>query len=457
MKKRILLVVLGILVGAAAIVAIYRFCFRKSIPDAPLSEQVVSILKQNDCYVCHASAPNLPFYASLPVIGPTIKAHATRAFLFTDLETKTADINNVDEVTLSMIDHAVSYGTMPIAQYKMVHWGTGFNKKEKSILAEWVRNSRAALYESHACKELANEPVRPMLWEIPYDKDKANLGERMYNDGRLSLDGTISCASCHILKDGGVSDPQYRTSEGINGQFGGINAPTVYNSYFNIQQFWNGRAADLQQQAAGPPVNPVEMGDQTWDDIVARLRRDKALVKEFETLYPGVGLTEATVTDAIAEFEKTLITPGARFDLYLRGNADAISKDELEGYETFKRLGCATCHTGIILGGQSFEKVSIYGDYYADRSSDIEYNADDDGLKGFTLNEDDLHRFKVPTLRNIALTAPYFHDGSYPTMEEAVKAMAKYQLGKNLSDKEVISIVSFMRTLTGENPYLTAK
>lgn len=435
-------ITLCILLGAAAVIAVYRFGLRKSIPDAPVTEQVVSILRQNDCFVCHSRNPRLPFYSSFPIIGPKMKEHAYHAYRFTDLESKvTAD---VDDVTLSMLDHAVSYGTMPVAGYRLIHWGTGFNGREKSVIAGWIRNKRGY-----------DEPVCPIPESVEFDKAKAELGERLFNDGRISLDGTITCATCHVLEDGGADHADERVSEGINGLKGGVNAPTVYNSGFNVRQFWNGRAADLREQAEGPATNPVEMGDQSWDQICERLSKDKALVKEFEALYPEEGLTKMTVTDAIAEFERTLITPNSRFDKYLKGDKDAITPEELLGYEKFKENACATCHTGAILGGRSFEYLDIYGDYFSDRTDEIAYNSDDDGLKGYTGKVEDLHKFKVPGLRNISLTAPYFHDGTFLTLEDAVKAMARYELGKDLTDKDIQSIVAFMNTLDGNNPHLS--
>lgn len=444
MKRKLTFVLCGLL-AVAAIVAIYRFALRKSIPEGTTEEKVLAILKQNDCFVCHSQKAQPPFYASLPIVGDMVMTHIKHGTDFIDLEAKLADVQAVDEVTLSMLDHAVTYGRMPLTEYKLVHWGTGFNSEEKSLLAAWIREKRGT-----------DEPIAAIPDSISYDVAKARLGEKMYNDTRISLDGTISCATCHVLAKGGADKTTTRTSEGINGQFGGVNAPTVYNACFNVQQFWNGRAADLKEQAAGPPVNPVEMGAQTWDDIVARLRKDAQLVAEFKALFPAEGLTQSSVTEVIAEFEKTLLTPGSRFDQYLKGKADALTADELAGYALFKENACATCHTGVNMGGKSFERLGIFGDYFADRDKAIAYNADDDGLKGFTQKDADLHRFKVPTLRNVALTAPYFHDGQYKTMEEAVAAMARYELGRELTESDVKSIVAFMKTLTGTHPYLTA-
>lgn len=442
--KKALTIVLCTLLGAAAIVAIYRFALRKSIPDAPATEQVVSILAQNDCFVCHSKNQELPSYSSFPFIGSKMKEHVTHGTKFTDLESKVGE--DIDEVTLSMLDHAVTYGKMPLPEYKLIHWGTGFNTKEKSVIAGWIKEKRGS-----------DEPVLVIPSSVPVNQEIAAMGERMFNDPRISLDGTISCAECHVLEIGGADHPDERVSEGINGLKGGVNAPTVYNSGFNIRQFWNGRAADLREQAEGPATNPVEMGDQTWDQIVERLRTDKSLVKEFEMLYPGEGLTRMTVTGAIAEFEKALITPDSRFDQYLKGDKSAISDKEAAGYDAFKKNACATCHTGTILGGRSFEYLDIFGDYFGDRTKEIEYNSDDDGLKGFTGNDDDLHKFKVPGLRNVALTAPYFHDGSRTTLEDAVRAMAKYELGKDLSAADVEAITAFLTTLTGKSEYLKSE
>lgn len=439
LKSKILL---GTLLGAIAVLAVYRFAFRKSIPDAPIREQAAAIITQNDCFVCHSQNPDLHFYAFMPVIGPKIQANADHAVRFTDLENKLAT-DEVDEVTLSMIDHAVAYGQMPPAGYRAVHWGTRFNSREKSILASWIQQERGS-----------SEPVRIIPATIEADAAKAALGEKMFNDTRLSLDGSISCAECHVLGNGGADHADERVSEGIYGQKGGVNAPTVYNAVYNVRQFWNGRAADLQEQAAGPATNPVEMGDQTLKQVVARLSRDKALVQSFRKLYPSEGLTPNTLTEVIAEFEKTLITPGSRFDKYLQGDSGAISDAELAGYEAFKENACATCHTGILLGGLSFEELGIFGDYFNDRGLGINYNSDDDGLKGFTGDIADLHKFKTPGLRNVELTAPYFHDGSQETMEDAVRAMAVYELGRELRDSDVQAIVAFMRTLTGTNEHL---
>ena len=213
------------------------------------------------------------------------------------------------------------------------------------------------------------------------------------------------------------------------------------------------RAANLAEQAAVTPTNPMEMGTQTWDEMVGRRNNDKDLVKEFCGIYPE-GLTQATVTDAIAEFEKTLITPDSQFDKYLKGDKQALTAQQVEGYELFKAFNCATCHVGQLMGGQSFETMGIAEDYFSARANerpDLVYNDDDKGLVGFTGNAADLHKFKVPILRNIALTAPYLHDGSAETMSDAVIAMMRFQVGYKYTQGDVDKIVDFMNFLTGEH------
>ena len=303
---------------------------------------------------------------------------------------------------------------------------------------------------------LAGEPVEVIPDYVETNPAKVALGKKMFNDTRISLDNTISCATCHVLEDGGADHADERVSEGINGLQGTVNSPTVFNAVFNIDQFWNGRAHTLAEQAAAPPINPVEMGDQTWEQIIERLCQDASLVAEFKAIYPEEGLTEATVTDAIEEFEKTLITPNDKLDRYLKGDKNAMSTKELAGYQAFKANDCATCHYGKTLGGQSFELMSKYGDYFADRKQsrpDIAYNDDDNGLYSFTGKAEDMHKFKVPNLRNISKTAPYYHDGTIESLEEAVRLMFHYELGKTVTDEQVASITTFLKALDGESEY----
>ena len=239
-----------------------------------------------------------------------------------------------------------------------------------------------------------------------------------------------------------MDNKQY--SEGVGGQLGGVNAPTVYNAVYNFVQFWDGRAATLALQAAGPPLNPVEMGCESFDQIIAKLSKDRALTRAFKAVYPD-GWSEANITDAIAQFEHTLITPNSRFDRYLKGDAEAITAEELEGYNLFKKYNCATCHVGPILGGQSYELMGQYADYFAARGTEL--TVEDNGRFKETSIERDRHRFKVPGLRNVALTAPYFHDGPAPELKEAVCKMGTYQVGVELEDEVEDKIVAFLKAI----------
>ena len=449
--KKSLVTAIVILLALVLGFAVYRFAFRKSIPDAPVSQQVAAILEQNGCYSCHSGQDGTPFYAKLPFADP-ILAHVEIGTRFWDLRRE--DLENPSEVLLSKLQHSVTSGNMPLVEYKLIHWGTGFNKAEKSLLTEWILSQRQERFATGtACEAYAQHALQPIPDSLSTDIRKVTLGRKMYNEARVSLDGTLSCATCHVIDKGGADSRGTRTSEGIYGQFGGINAPTVLNAAFNVEQFWNGRAHTLADQAAGPPVNPVEMGDQTWEQICERLSQDAFLVAEFQSIYPE-GITQATVTDAIAEYEKTLITPNDRLDQMLKGDENALTEEEKKGLAAFMDNSCAVCHVGKTLGGQSFETLGIYEDYYAAREQsnpDIVYNDDDKGLAGFTGDTADLHRFKVPGLRNISKTSPYFHDGTQATIEDAVRAMFRFELGvKEAPESDVASISAFLRTLDGE-------
>lgn len=281
----------------------------------------------------------------------------------------------------------------------------------------------------------AAEPIAPIPSHINVDKDKASLGKELFFDTILSKDDSISCHSCHLLDQGGDDNLQF--SVGINGQVGNINAPTVFNSVFNFVQFWNGRAKNLQEQALGPITNHIEMG-HTFKELIPKMEHTHYKNK-FASIYPD-GITANNIADAIAEFEKTLITPNAPFDRYLMGDNNAITKEQKEGYDVFKNQGCIACHHGINVGGNLYAKFGVISQLKSDSKGRFEV----------TQNEMDKYYFKVPTLRNIELTAPYLHDGRIDELESVVKFMAHYQLGKSLSEEEVQKIVSFLKSLTGK-------
>lgn len=284
--------------------------------------------------------------------------------------------------------------------------------------------------------------IRPLPEHIRVDKAKAVLGKQLFFDTSLSRDNSVSCATCHDLTSGG--DDGLRYSFGIGGAKGSINAPTVYNAVFNFRQFWDGRAADLKSQVYGPIENPLEMGEDL-DHLVNKLKQNKAYRNRFESLYEE-GITKENIADAITEYEKSLITPNAPFDRYLKGDKDAISDEAKKGYQLFKSKGCIICHNGINIGGNLYNKFGIYRD--ANSSSMGRYNV--------THREEDKFVFKVPSLRNVALTAPYMHDGRFETLQDAVAFMTQYQLGRYMEPDEISAIVAFLKSLTGTFPEASA-
>ena len=285
---------------------------------------------------------------------------------------------------------------------------------------------------------LFSGPIKPIPNEVKVDAKKVQLGKKLFFDPILSKDGTISCATCHDLQNGG--DDGLKFSFGIKGQEGNINSPTVYNAVFNFRQFWDGRAKDLKEQAIGPIENPVEMG-HTMVGAVETLHQNKMYFEIFNDVYAN-GITKDNIADAIAEFEKTLITPDSPFDQYLKGDKEAIGEKAKEGYLLFKSKGCILCHHGVNIGGNFYNKFGIYED------ADTEHL----GRYNITKREEDKHVFKVPSLRNIALTAPYMHDGRVGTLKEAVELMTKYQLGRHMELGDTEAIVAFLESLTGKLP-----
>ena len=287
------------------------------------------------------------------------------------------------------------------------------------------------------------EPITPIPLVMNLDQRKVDLGRRLFHDPQLSHDNTIACASCHRLDKGGADG--LPVPNGIGGKRGYINTLTVFNSGFNFRLFWDGRAATLEDQIDFPLQHPAEMAT-TWPEVIAKLNNDAAYRRDFAALYPH-GIEQQSIKDAIATFERSLTTPNSKFDRYLRGDIHAISDEELEGYQLFKNLGCINCHQGMNVGGNLFQKLGVINDYFAARGNVTEV---DYGRYNITKIEADRYKFRVPSLRNVALTAPYFHDASADTLEKAVLTMGQYQLGVSLSRDEIIRIVKFLNTLTGE-------
>jgi cytochrome c peroxidase len=286
-----------------------------------------------------------------------------------------------------------------------------------------------------------DRPIEPIPAAPILDTALVALGDKLYRDPQLSKNDRVACISCHLLDKGG-SDRRAQ-SIGIDGQIGSINAPTILNSSLHFKQFWDGRAETLEEQIEGPIHGAKEMGSN-WEQIIAKLQKSPEYVAQFGKLYPD-GITSNNIKNAIATFERSLVTPDSRFDLFLKGDSTAINAEEQEGYRRFQASGCISCHQGVLLGGNLYQKFGVFGDYFKDRGNITEV---DNGRFNVTKNEVDRYSFKVPSLRNVELTSPYFHDGSAQTLEQAIKVMFKYQIGREPSIDDTKYIIKFLTTLS---------
>ena len=313
-----------------------------------------------------------------------------------------------------------------------------------------VRYRRAAAltlallaYAGYVNVAAAAEPIRPIPDSVKTDPKKVVLGRMLFSDVRLSKDDSISCASCHVLSQGGADGRA--VSIGVGGAEGLINAPTVFNAANSVRQFWDGRADHLVAQIDGPVQAKVEMA-ALWPDIVSKLYLDPKYPELFEAIYPE-GITRKSIKDAIAEFERGLISPNSRFDKWLKGDKAAITDQEKRGYKLFKHYGCSSCHQGANVGGNMFQVFGVLNSYFEARGNITKVDL---GRYNVTGNDADRHAFKVPSLRLAALTAPYLHDGRAATLRDAVNIMFRFQLGREAPDQDKEDIVAFIKTLAGE-------
>lgn len=456
-KKISLLAGLGVATYLISVGAVYLFD-AKQIEEkmhhlnsehlSKLDLQAFRIFTEVGCQYCHSENEKLPFYANFPIAHTLMQQdilQGMRHFSINPMLEAMQQGQRISDTDLAKIERVVTDNSMPPNIYLTMHWAARMTEDDRAILLNWIKTTREEQNaKSPVSDALKNQAVQPIYTQFETEKDKVELGFALFHDPRLSLNNTISCASCHGLDSGGVD--QLKTSTGVGGAKGPINAPTVFNSVYNIHQFWDGRAADLQEQAGGPPLNPIEMASGSWNEIIQKLNEDSALKAKFDQIYPE-GITEHSITNAIAEFEKTLITPNSRFDQFLKGQEDALTPEEKEGYVLFNKYKCSTCHAGEAMGGESFEYMGLKDDYFNQRGDlkDVDL-----GRYNVTKNEFDKHKFKVPTLRNIELTAPYFHDGHVTNLHDAVAAMAKYQVGVTLTNDEINKITAYLKTLTGE-------
>ncbi len=416
--------------------------------DNQLADHNAQVIMENKCAACHGVNPDYNGFVNLLSFGMIrrdIEA-AQRAWLMKE-ESGTAAIRS-GHVDYIKMDKVLRTRRMPPARYSAVHLGSRLTPEDVELLRCRYRQ------ESAIARTFA--PIQPvaapadMLEEL-----RIHLGHRLFFDGRLSTTNEVSCATCHDLTRGGTDN--LPKSEGVPGadgkpQLGGVNAPTVYNAAGNIRQFWDGRAANLQEQAGGPPLNPVEMGYATpedWEKIAAKLREDSELVALFTAVYGDAGITGETITDAIAAFEKTLVTPDSAFDNFLRGDASALTPEQQEGMEAFVRYGCAACHAGPTLGGISFEYIHTHAPFHSFMPKDYEEGAH--GLADFTQKKEHKDMFRVPSLRNVALTAPYFHTGAVNSLTEAVSIMFKTQVSAaGATEATINNVTRFLEAQTGK-------
>ena len=293
-------------------------------------------------------------------------------------------------------------------------------------------------------KQNTSTEIIPLPDSLPIDPAQSALGKKLFFDPRLSADNSVACVSCHLFSLAGADDKP--VSIGIHQRKGELNSPPVFNAVFNIAQFWDGRAKDLAEQAEGPILNPVEMGMPDWQTLIQKLKQTPDYPQAFQKVFPQQGITRHTITYAIAQFERTLISPNSRFDRYLKGEVDALTEFEKQGYQLFKQRGCIACHNGINIGGNLFQKAGVF-DPLVQTDKDTK-----PWIGRFAVTQDpaDKYYIKVPTLRNIELTAPYYHDGSVATLEKAINLMAERQLGIQLSPTETQQLLAFLKTLTGQ-------
>lgn len=318
--------------------------------------------------------------------------------------------------------------------------------------AEPVLESGLAPDQDQALYEQASMRFFPLPEAAPNPDNEATaakeeLGRLLYFDNRLSFNETISCNSCHSLATFGVDNLSF--SPGDFGELGGRNSPTVLNAALHLAQFWDGRAKDVEEQAGMPILNPVEMAIPSEEFLVGRLAKVPEYSDKFAAAFPGdePALTYRNIALALAAFERTLLTP-SRFDDYLNGDLAALTVEEKAGMEAFMMLGCSACHNGYTMGGSSFRKFGLQDDYWTHtRSDEI-----DEGRFAVTGDEADKYVFKVASLRNVAKTGPYFHDGSVEDLEGALRVMGSAQLGRTLTEEEAAGIAAFLRSLTGELP-----
>lgn len=434
------------------------------VPATPqAAKKAAQAIMQSKCADCHGAKPAFNGLSNLLSLGQVKRDIIAAQRAFTMEPDGSLRSANIDFLKM---DHVLKTRNMPPALYTAVHLGKGLTLADVAIMRYHYdrEDAMSRAFAPIRPANMTNEEYSAFIWGITDHEDtpsrqeisralaKVYLGHRLFFDTRLSTNNKVSCATCHDLTRGGTDN--LPKSEGVPGpdgkpQLGGVNAPTVFNAEGNIRQFWDGRAADLQEQAGGPPLNPIEMGfsvPEDWGTIAKNIKDDPEYRILFPLVYGDKGISADTITDAIAAFERTLVTPDSAFDRYLTGETDAMTEAQISGMHAFVNYGCATCHAGPTLGGQSFEYINTHTPLRAHAPN---YTEGAFGLRDFTKKEEHKDMFRVPNLRNIALTSPYFHTGTVDQLDEAVRIMFESQVGITPSASVVRDVTEFLRAQTG--------
>lgn len=446
--KKIVPYVFGVVVMGGVVCATALISHQITLPEAPLptvdkkkADEMAQTLLQAKCAACHGANPEINSFVNF-FSGNLLRRDVQNARKAWKMEGD-AEVRS-GLVDYLKVDHVLRTRNMPPVQYTAVHLGSRLTPADVALLR--------LRYSEQGAEQRRFRPIAPV--ELKQEElVKAYLGYLLYHDARLSTNNAVSCSSCHDMSMGGTDHKS--KSEGVPGedgkpQLGGVNAPTVFNAVGHIRQFWDGRAADLKEQAGGPPLNPVEMGyavPEDWALIAEKLKQDTLLLSLFEYVYGKKGINGDTITDAIAAFERTLVTPDSAFDLYMKGDEGALDAEQKAGLAAFVSYGCATCHSGPALGGLSFEYINKRAPL-RDHAAGYEEGAW--GLQDFTKTEEHKDLFRVPTLRNVALTYPYFHTGTVQRLDEAVRIMFRTQAGACPAEDTVRGVTRFLEAQTGK-------
>ena len=447
--KKIVPYVFGVAVMGGVVCAVAAVSQKLLEPQPPLPQRVdmkmademAQTLLQAKCAACHSENPEINSFINF-FSGNLLRRDVQNARRAWKMEGDSTVRSGL--VDYLKVDHVLRTRNMPPVQYTVAHLGSRLTPEDVDLLR--------LRFSKEGAEKRRFQPIDTVEVQ-PEDHVRAHLGYLLYHDARLSTNNAVSCSSCHDLGLGGTDHKA--KSEGVPGadgkpQLGGVNAPTVFNASGHIRQFWDGRAADLKEQAGGPPLNPVEMGyasPEDWEKIAEKLREDALLVALFDYVYGEAGITGDTITDAIAAFERTLATPDSAFDRYLKGDASALDDQQKQGMAAFVSYGCATCHAGPALGGLSFEYINKHAPLREHAAKHYEEGAW--GLHDFTKQSEHKDLFRVPTLRNVALTYPYFHTGTVQRLEEAVRIMFETQAGVSPSAASLRAVTRFLEAQTG--------